>query len=186
MTALPPAEQWIIEKMNEMEVAEMIEQYINYVDKEGNSVHLPMQFVRHYVTRHDGVLPTIVAVATLPIVLADGNIIGAVEGFDRLRGIDFRTQREVSAVIPKRENCDEAAVANALRFLTDEWLCDVATDYMGKCAVIACALTITERSLLPSRPCFFITAGRRGGGKTTLIEMLINGVLGLAPAATRA
>ena len=71
-----------------------------------------------------------------------------------------------------------------MKFLTDEWLCDVATDYAGKCSLIAAALTIIERSLLDQRPCFFVTAGRRGGGKTTTIIMLIKGVTGIHPAAS--
>ena len=68
-------------------------------------------------------------------------------------------------------------------YLTDEWLCDVATDYTGKCITIAAALTLIERTLLPDRPAFFVTAGRRGGGKTTTLIMLIMAVTGLWPAA---
>ena len=68
-------------------------------------------------------------------------------------------------------------------YLTDEWLCDVATDYAGKCIIIAAALTLIERTLLPDRPAFFVTAGRRGGGKTTTLIMLIMAVTGLWPAA---
>jgi hypothetical protein len=49
MTSLPPPEQWALCKMSEMEVAEMIEKYIDYYaeDKDGNrrSVHLPTKFV---------------------------------------------------------------------------------------------------------------------------------------------
>jgi hypothetical protein len=70
-----------------------------------------------------------------------------------------------------------------MKFLCDEWLCDVATDYVGKCVIIAAALTLIERSLLPDRPAFFVTAGRRGGGKTTTIIMLIMAITGLWPAA---
>ena len=70
-----------------------------------------------------------------------------------------------------------------MEFLCDEWLVDVATDYAGKCTIIAAALTLIERSLLPDRPCFFVTAGRRGGGKTTTLIMLIMAVTGLRPAA---
>ena len=44
--------------------------------------------------------------------------------------------------------------------------------------LIALALTLIERTLLPERPCFFITAGRRGNGKTTAIIMLIKAVTG--------
>ena len=76
-----------------------------------------------------------------------------------------------------------SAVKAAMEFLCDEWLVDVATDYAGKCTIIAAALTLIERSLLPDRPCFFVTAGRRGGGKTTTLTMLIMAVTGLWPAA---
>jgi hypothetical protein len=70
-----------------------------------------------------------------------------------------------------------------MKFLCDDWLCDVATDYAGKCTLIAAALSIIERSLMPDRPCFFVTAGRRGGGKTTTLIMLIMAVTGIWPAA---
>jgi len=123
-----------------------------------------------------------VAIATAPIVLADGGLLAA-EGLDRLRGIQFIIQDELRAILPKREDCTEAAVRAAMKFLCDEWLVDVATDYVGKATIIAAALTMIERSLLPDRPCFFVTAGRRGGGKTTLLVMLIMAVTGVRPAA---
>ena len=40
-----------------------------------------------------------------------------------------------------------------------------------------------ERALLPQRPAFFITAGQRGGGKTTTIHMISMAVLGMPAAA---
>ena len=145
-------------------------------------MHLPMQFVRHYINRDDGVLPTVVAIATLPVVLGDASLL-APDGLDRPRGIVFKIQKELRAVLPQRDRCTEAAVREAMRFLCDEWLCDVATDYTGKCTLIAAALTVMERSLLPDRPAFFVTAGRRGGGKTTALAMLIMAVTGIWPAA---
>ena len=90
---------------------------------------------------------------------------------------------ELRAIIPQRKDCTEEAVKAAMEFLCDEWLVDVATDYTGKCIIIAAALTLIERSLLPDRPCFFVTAGRRGGGKTTTLIMLIMAVTGVWPAA---
>src|SRR5262245_34149495 len=135
MTKLPAPEQWVLHRMNEMEVAEMIEQYIEFVDKKGNPVHLPSNFVRHYVRRFDDVLPTVVAIATLPIVLADGVLL-APEGLDPDRGIVFKIQPELRKVLPRREDCTDEAVRKAMEFLTDEWLCDVATDYAGKCTLI--------------------------------------------------
>ena len=108
MTRLPPPEQWVLSKMSEMEVAEMIEEHIDYYveDEDGNrrSVHLPTPFVRHYMRRHDGALPTVVAIATAPIVLADGGLL-APDGLDRDRGIMFVIQEELRAVIPQREDC---------------------------------------------------------------------------------
>jgi hypothetical protein len=67
--------------------------------------------------------------------------------------------------------------------LMNDWLCDVATDYTGRCILIAAALTIIERSLLADRPAFFVTAGRRGGGKTTALVMLMMAITGIRPSA---
>src|SRR4029077_8489936 len=121
-TGLPVPEQWVLQRMNEMEVGEMIERYIDYVDKDDCSVHLPMQFVRHYINRDDGVSPTVVAIATLPIVLGDASLL-APDGLDRARGIVFKIQKELRAVLPQRDRCTEAAVREAMRFLCNEWLC---------------------------------------------------------------
>jgi len=70
-----------------------------------------------------------------------------------------------------------------MSWLVDEWLVDVATDYPGKCVLIATALTILERLLLPERPAVFVTAGQRGGGKTTALHMISMATLGRRAAA---
>lgn len=183
MTKLPPPEQWVLSRMNEMEVAEMIEEHIDFIDPDDGSVHLPTPFVRHYMQRFDDVLPAAVAIATTPIVLADGGIL-APDGLDRGRGIIFEIQKELRTILPDRQECTDQAVRAAMAFLCDEWLCDVSADFTGKCIIIGAALTIIERSLLPDRPAFFVTAGRRGGGKTTTLTMLIMAVTGLRPAAS--
>jgi hypothetical protein len=183
MTQLPAPEQWVIHTMDEMEVAEMLERHIDFVDDEGRSVHCPMPFVRHYMKRDDGALPTIVTVATLPIVLADGVVLAMDDGLDRDRGIVFKIPEQLIAMLPQRAGCTNETVGQAMRFLTEEWLCDVACDYTGKCTLIAAALTLIERSILDQRPVFFVSAGRRGSGKTTTLTMLIEAVTGIAPAA---
>jgi hypothetical protein len=183
MTKLPEPEQWVLQKMTFEEVSEMIERHIDFVDKDGRSVRPRASIVKHYMRRSDGALPTLVAVAQLPIVLLDGEML-APDGLDRLRGIIFIIPKELREVLPKHEDCTKEAVEKAMKFLTDEWLGDVATDYAGKCILIACALTIIERSLLPSRPAFFVTAGRRGSGKTTTLTMLIMAVTGISPASS--
>jgi hypothetical protein len=183
MTRLPAPEQWLLIRLDEIQLAELIERHIDYVDEEGRSVHLTTPFVRHYLQRHDDALPTVVAIATLPIVLADGDLLAQHEGLDRDRGIVFHVPKELMQILPRREDCTPEAVTDAMRFLCDEWLVDVATDDAGKCVLIAAALTVIERSLLPDRPAFFVTAGRRGGGKTTTLTLLIMAVIGSRPAA---
>jgi hypothetical protein len=160
----------------------LIERYIDYVDYTGRSVHLGGAFVRHFHKRSDNVLPLASSIATLPIVLGDGTLLAA-RGLDRDRGIVFRIPAELLTILPKIEDCTPSAVAAAMQYLTDEWLCDVATDYAGKCILIVAVLSIIERSLLPNRPAFWVTAGRRGGGKTTTIIMLIMAATGVRPAA---
>jgi len=150
--------------------------------KTSSAAHLPTPFVKHYMRRDDNVLPLVVAVATAPIVLADG-VLRAPDGLDREHGIQFVIPDELRAIIPKAEDCTEATVREAWEFLCNEWLVDVAADHVGKAIIIADALTMIERSLLPERPCFFITAGQRGNGKTTLFIMLVMAVTGVRPAA---
>lgn len=106
------------------------------------------------------------------------------QGLDRQRGIIFRLQPELVDILPKPEECDSTAVAEAMQYLTDVWLCDVAADYAGKGILVAAALSIIERTLLPERPAFFVAAGQRGGGKTTALQMVFLAATGYrAPAA---
>jgi hypothetical protein len=181
-TRLPPPEQPLLTRLDEPHLAELIERHVDFVDNEGRSVHLGAPFVRHYLERGDEALPVVSAVATLPIVAPDGTLLSK-RGLDRDRGIVFRVPADLLALIPAPGDCTPRAVADAMRFLTEEWLVDVATDYVGKAVLIATALTIIERSVLPERPAFFVTAGRRGGGKTTALIMLLVAVTGIRPCA---
>jgi hypothetical protein len=175
---LPAPKQLMIVPLTEAEVAEMIERHIEFVDEDGRAVHLLVPFVKHYMQRDDGALPIITSIAQTPIVLYDGTILSGWRT-DRRYGIVFRVPEELERLLPRREACTTTAVIEAMRFLMDEWLVDVAADYAGKCVIIACALTILERALLPMRPAFFITAGRRGNGKTTTINMVVMAATGV-------
>jgi hypothetical protein len=179
---LPPPEQWGLLVMDEIQLAELIEKHIDFVDPKGWSVHLPQAFVQHYLRRFDEVLPTAVAISVAPLVLPDGEIL-APQGLDRNSGIIFEIPKELRAILPTRKDCTDKAVADAMRFLCDDWLCDVATDLTGKAIVIASSLTLIERTLLPERVAFFATAGKRSGGKTTTIKMAVIGAMGIEPAA---
>lgn len=181
-TKLPPPKQHLLTVLTEPESAELIERHIDSVDGTGRSVHLASPFVRHYMQRSGGALPIGGAIATLPLILADGTVLSE-PGLDRDRGIIFKLEAGTAELMPQPQNCGKEHIAAAMRFLTDEWLVDVATSYTGKCILIAAAMTIIERSLFPDRPAFWVTAGRRGGGKTTALTMLIMATLGLRPAA---
>jgi hypothetical protein len=176
----PP--QWVICVMSDNATAEMIERHIDFVDLDDRSVHLLSPFVRHFQRRDDGVLPPLVAVATLPIISADGHLIYK-DGLDRKRGIAFNVDPALMEIIPSRTACDHGKVSEAMRFLLEQWLVDVATDLTGKCTLISLALTIIERSLLDQRPTFFVIAGRRGSSKTTALQMILEAVTGNAVAA---
>jgi hypothetical protein len=119
---------------------------------------------------------------TLPVVLPDGTLL-AENGLDRERRVSFRIGQALLGYIPKREDCTPEAVRAAYRFQTGEWLIDVMTDRKGKAALIAYALSIIERCLIPERPVYTVTAGQRGGGKTTVLMMIALAVLGVKPAA---
>lgn len=180
--SLPAPPQWLIERMSEAQLADLIEKHVDFVDEDGESVRLQDHFVRHYLQQDDSPLPKLAAVATMPIVLADGHLL-APDGLDEDRGIAFMIPDEMRAILPKWEDCTDKAVRKAMRFLTDEWLCDVATDYAGKCVIIAAACSLIERSVLPDRPVFFITAGKRGNGKTTTMKMVVMAATGLKAGA---
>jgi hypothetical protein len=176
-----------LHKLNELELAELIEQHIEYFKNDGEterSVRLPSIFVKHYLKRDDakdGGLPIVSAISQLPIVLPNGDILTG-RGLNRKYGIIFRVPEELEQLIPANSECTPHAAAKAMRFLTDEWLADVATDYAGKCTIIAATMMLLERALLPQRPVIFVTSGHRGGGKTTTLKMIVMAAVGL-PAA---
>src|SRR5215471_4177525 len=86
---LPVPEQLVLAPLTEIELAELIEQHIDYVDPHGRPVHLPTPFVRHYMRRDDGALPTVSSIAQLPIVLPNGELLTG-RGLNREYGIIFR------------------------------------------------------------------------------------------------
>jgi hypothetical protein len=180
---LPAPEYPLLTRLDQAEVAELIEEYIDYINKKFRSVHLPTHFVQHFVRRTDTALPLVTGVATLPILLINGTMFSG-RGLDRERGIVFRVPDQLRALIPSASECTGDAVAAALDYLMNEWLCDVATDYKGKCILIAIVATIIERTELPERPAFFIVAGNRGSGKTTVLHMISVAVLGARAAAS--
>jgi hypothetical protein len=181
---LPPPSLPLITAHDRFSLAHEIERHIEFgtEDKDGDTrpVALPGCFVDHYLHWRDSALPRVEAVVTAPLVLADGTLL-APDGLDRERRLFFRIEPELRELLPTHVTKED--VADATDFLCNGWLCDVATDFVGKCVLIACALSILERVLLPERPAFFVTAGKRGGGKTTVITMICLAITGKKPAA---
>src|SRR6516164_43020 len=120
--------------------------------------------------------PLIRAVNTAPLVTASARVIDGA-GFDRATGLFHRIDPVLRSCVPTNPPTEQE-IKEALNFLLSEWLVDVALDPVGKCVAILLALTLLQRALLPERPAFFVTAGQRGGGKTTLISMVVAAVLG--------
>jgi hypothetical protein len=192
---LPAPKQMLIMRSTVEQAAETIEQGLGFYNpKNGNLVRLQTPFVRAWMQPQDDAIKTVVGVAALPIMLPGKRLIGHDcppdlvpdygPWFDERSGLVFDVPDELIAHLPKRGQARRGAVARAMRFLTDVWLVDVATDYRGKCVLIALACTVIERFLLPSRPAFFLAAGRAATGKTTTVQMISMVVTGKAGAGS--
>jgi hypothetical protein len=101
-------EQMLLE-LSPTEVAELIERHVEYVNKKLDEVHLDSGYVSHFIRRArdprdgDDMIPVVSAVATLPVVFADGSVLAQREGLDREFGIVFHIPPELMEVLPE---CD--------------------------------------------------------------------------------
>ena len=186
-TRLPAPEMPLLTKHNKISMAHVVERYIEYETGGSDrspprSVAISPAFIEHFMGFRESRLPRVGGVVTAPLVLPDGRLL-ATQGIDVARGLVFRIPPELLRLIPDGQAPSKDRVAKALDYLVNDWLCDVATTFTGKCVLIAMALTIIERPLLPERPAFFVTAGKRGGGKTTALSMAVLAVTGRKPAA---
>jgi hypothetical protein len=180
---LPAPEHLLLTTLSDIEVAELIERHVDYVNRAGRSVRLHGAFVKAYRRRrNNAALPPVHAIAIMPVVLPDGALLSG-HYLDRERHILFRVPEELEALLPQPAACTSDAVAEAIHYLTDDWLVDVAADYSGKLKLLALGCTILQRSLLEERPTYFVTAGQRGGGKTTVVTMISLATLGQRTSA---
>ncbi|PNE10334.1 MAG: hypothetical protein CR217_14910 [Beijerinckiaceae bacterium] len=182
---LPPPKNFLLTKHDKESLEILIGDHVEFIrktKKDERAVAPPAKFVNHYLKYRRSRLPRVHAALTMPLVLPNGTLL-ACNGLDRKRRAVFRIDPGLLRFIPTTDDRTESAVDEAFGFLTDEWLCDVATDLEGKCVLIALALTVVERILLPARPLFFVTAGLRGGGKTTVLMMISIAATGIKAAA---
>ena len=187
---LPAPPEPLITELDASGIAMDIEPYIRFEaerqDRDGTNhvwdVRLGTTFANAYSTWPDSKLPIVRGVATLPIVLP-GRMIVASNGLNKELSLIFRSNSKLLSVLPDIENATIDVARQAYQYLSDVWLADVDTSPEGKAIAVALALTLIERHLLPARPAWFVTAGQRGGGKTTLLNMISTAVFGRPAAA---
>lgn len=166
----------------EIELSDYVTFYTVDALKKVREVAPSGRFITHYLNYDRSSVPKVYAVMTMPIVLPDRTILST-NGLDKERHLVLKINPEMLKYLPARADCTPEAVAEAYRFLCDDWFCDVLADADGKAILIAFALSIIERCLFDCRPAFFISAALRGGGKTTAFNMVSMAVLGEQTAA---
>ena len=165
---LPAPAEPLISELDVDHATMAIERHIRHtrVKRHGtDNVRLPTPFARAFQSYSSSNLPRVSGIVTAPLVTETGLL--ATNGLDRDLELVFRIDPRVLRLVPEPSGISNQQAHRAYRFLADEWLCDVLTTEEGKALSIVSALTLLERVLLPERPAFFITAGQRGGGKTT-------------------
>lgn len=183
---LPAPKHLLLTRHDECSLEIEIGDHIDFVvpTKSGcASVAPPARFLTHYLKYGRSNLPVVASVVTMPLVLSDGSLLSQ-NGLDRARRLLLRIDPALLRFLPDPQDYSEDAIAKAFKFLTDEWLIDVAAGVEGKAVLVAYALSIIERALCPERPLFLVTSGKRGGGKSTAITMAT--IVALGKKATAA
>ena len=178
-----PAEPVLVE-LTPIRVELLLERYIRWLVETRDRSYfaaLPTPHINALMEYPNSAVPVARAINTGPLVTMSGRVIDGV-GLDRDTGLVHRIDPILRLCVPANPPTAHE-IKEALKFLLEEWLVDVALDLVGKCVAIMLALTLLQRALLPERPAFFVTAGQRGGGKTTLVLMIMMAILGRRAAA---
>lgn len=178
-----PAEPGLVQ-LTPVGVELLVERYVRWLAQRRDTSYfaaLPRPFVDALMQFSPSDIPIARAINTAPLISMSGNAIDGV-GLDRDTGLVHRIDPHLRACLPT-EPPTEQEVRAAMTFLFDEWLVDVALDRAGKSVATMLAMTLIQRALLPERPAFFVTAGQRGGGKTTLVNMITLAALGRRASA---
>lgn len=186
---LPAPPEPLISEQNSAGVAMGIEPHIRFesiaqtaTGEIRRDVRLSTVFGSAYASWPDSKLPIVRGVSTLPIVLPGRAVLNK-NGLHRELQVIFRVQSPLLNALPDPASITVDMAYVAYHNLTDKWLADVDTDRDGKAIIVALAMTLIQRHLLAARPAFFVTAGQRGGGKTTLLNMTATAVFGRPGAA---
>src|SRR3984893_12731139 len=149
-----------LERLSPVRVELLVECYVRWSVTKRNKHYfgaLPRPFVDGLMQFSPSSIPIVRAINTAPLVSMSGDVIAGA-GLDRKTGLFHCIDPLLQACVPVNPPTDQDVRA-ALIFLYDEWLVDVALDSVGKAVAIMLAMTLIERTLLPARPAFFITAG---------------------------
>jgi hypothetical protein len=185
---IPAPPELLLETMTSTTVNMLIERYFIWevTDKDGTYLYNggpAERFLQAFMQLKpmDSGLPHIRSVVTAPMILANGDVLDGV-GLNRSNGLYYAIEPALRDCLPQ-DKITAGDVRQETHFLLDEWLGDVLTDTKGKLVAIAMGLSIIQRHLLDARPAFLVTAGQRGGGKTTLIHMTVMAALGRMASA---
>jgi hypothetical protein len=184
-TWLPPPPITSIFEADSYTVLANIEPFVEYRHYVNPSFYhetrLPSFFASAYRGWKLSKLPKVEMVLTLPMV-QDGKIVGG-SGLDRKLQVIFRIDPKALEVMPKGP-VPVGEAKQSYGWLRDEFLNDVAFgDDKDAAKAIAVCLTIIERFLFNGRTMFLVTGDVAGGGKSTLINMLVAAVTGNAAPA---
>ena len=186
--ALPPPREPGLVALTPVQVTMLIEKQIRFVKPPTkNSPGYPARLQRAYVDAvmslgNNSLMPVARAIITAPMVAKNGTVIEGI-GLDRSTNLVYRIEPGLLSCIPKDDELTEDNVRKALCFLLDDWLIDVNTDVTGKLLILMRALQKIERVLLSQRPAWFVTAGKAGSGKTTVIVMTTMAIDGRTASA---
>src|SRR5215472_7739013 len=144
-TMKAPAEPGLV-RLTPTAVKMLVEDYVCFVVQKKNTSDfgaLPGPYVAALMEYSTSGIPVARAINTAPLVTMSGQVIDGV-GLDRDTGLVHRIDPLLRACVPQPPA--EQDVRDALNFLLDEWLVDVALDQVGKCTAIMLALTLIERA----------------------------------------
>lgn len=175
-----------IKVVDALETSMIMEEHVCFTrrrrDGREEVVRLPNPFLLQFASWERSELPRVSGITTLPLVLP-GRQLKSGHGLDRDLGLIFEVHPELEAALAAVHEVSLDEAKKAYRWLCEEWLCDVEADDVGKAVLIAMALTIVERHLLPERPAFFVAAAQRGTGKTTVLNMISTAITGTMASA---
>jgi hypothetical protein len=143
-------------------------QRFNFKTEEWFSVDCPRNLSATYLAR-TGLwrLPQLTALATCPVLLADGRIIDQ-PGFDAASGILFDPQRIEFPSTPERPTREQAA--EALAFLMHPFRDFPFVDDASKSVLRSLLLSTVSRHAFPFVPCHGFDATSAGTGKSKLFD----------------